>query len=118
MITFSEYGLSMNDEQINAAIRFNECSEDGQEYDVSPEMMIQLANLGLVFDQGGGCYEQTELMLSVQGDLAQEAKSISANNRRIWPCERTPNAYPSTILVETGAGCSQMPPVKATDRWK
>jgi hypothetical protein len=79
MIEFEEYGIKLSSEQIKAAIRFNACVEDGQEYDVSPELMWQLAELCLVADKGDGYFEQTDLMMSIKESIAKSAQTIFEN---------------------------------------
>ena len=61
--------MSMSQEQMKAAMRFNECVEDGQDHDVPSDLMKQLEMHGLVIDKGDGYYEQTDLMIEVGAAL-------------------------------------------------
>jgi calcineurin-like phosphoesterase len=54
--------INLSKEQREAASRFNECAADGQEHDVSPELISELENLGLIINKGNNFYEQTDLM--------------------------------------------------------
>lgn len=65
---------SISQQQIIAAVRFNECAEDGQGHDLSAELMSELTGLGLVIcsDQG---HEQTDLMIEVK-EVLKLAESI------------------------------------------
>lgn len=83
MIKFEEHGIKLNSEQIKAAIRYNACIEDGQEFDVSPELMEQLAELGLVADKGDGYFEQTDLMMSIKESIAESAQTIIDNTNGV-----------------------------------
>lgn len=64
--------LKLNDispDLIIAANRFNETTEDGQEYDVLPQLMSELAEIGLVESKGSGIYFQTDLMMEMKVDI-------------------------------------------------
>lgn len=65
---------AMTDAEKKAAARFNETTEDGEGYDVSKPMMRRLRELGLVRHCGGGYYEQTDLMLDLEGALRQHGR--------------------------------------------
>jgi hypothetical protein len=65
---------SISQEQIIAAVRFNECVEDGQGHDVSADLMSELTALGLVICSEQG-HEQTDLMIEVK-----EILKVAASN--------------------------------------
>lgn len=65
----------MTIDQKFAAARFNETTEDGQEYDVSKAMMKELCEIGLVVHKGAGYYEQTDLMLESAAALRAVARN-------------------------------------------
>ena len=75
LITAKQLALldSMNVSQVCAAERFNSCVEDNQDYDVSPGLMKQLSELGLVRYQGEGFYLQTDLMLELKDEIKSRA---------------------------------------------
>jgi hypothetical protein len=54
--------ITLSKEQREAVWRFNECAADGQEHDVSPELISELESLGLITNKGNNFYEQTDLM--------------------------------------------------------
>lgn len=62
-----------------AAVRFCDCCKDFDAggYDVSSAMMKRLAEIGLVKHRGGGWYEGTELLNSVEDDLRAELISLN-----------------------------------------
>lgn len=67
---------------ILAAHRFNETTEDGQEYDVAPKLMSRLNEIGLVEHKGRSFYMQTDLMLELQDQLKLKAGQICLDETR------------------------------------
>lgn len=61
---------------ILAAYRFNETVEDGQKYDVEPEYMIRLDELGLVEHKDNGFYMQTDLMIELKDQIKGRAEKL------------------------------------------
>jgi hypothetical protein len=51
--------FAVTDEELAALHRFHECALDGEGYDVPPEMMRRLAELGLVNRKSGAYFETT-----------------------------------------------------------
>lgn len=66
-------------EEKAAAVRFCDCCEDFDAggYDVSSAMMKRLAEIGLVKHRGGGWYEGTALLSSIEDDLRAELALIN-----------------------------------------
>lgn len=58
--------MTLTTEERAAALRFCETCEDGEGYDVAKPMMKRLAALGLVTHKGGGVYEGTAALDSLQ----------------------------------------------------
>ena len=77
MVSEKRFSLSdINPDLVVAANRFNETTNDGQEYDVRPELMCSLAEIGLVEHKGNGIYFQTDLMMEVKGEIKTLAERI------------------------------------------
>jgi hypothetical protein len=76
-MSYEKLMKSINQQQIIAAVRFNECVEDGQGHDVSAALMSELTGLGLVIcsDQG---HEQTDLMIEVKEVLKLAENIVSS----------------------------------------
>lgn len=55
-------GITLSDEERDAALRFIETTEDDEGYDVPKPMMRRLAAAGLVQHLGGGYYQGTALL--------------------------------------------------------
>lgn len=70
---------SMTLEEKAAAVRFCDCCEDFDAggYDVSSAMMKRLAEIGLVKHRGGGWYEGTASLSSIEDDLRAELALIN-----------------------------------------
>lgn len=63
--------LAINDEELSALRRFDECVSDGEGYDVKKDMMKRLAVIGLVRRVSADIYEHTEFgcyVLQVKGE--------------------------------------------------
>lgn len=59
-------GISLSDEERDAALRFIETCEDDESYDVPKPMMRRLAAAGLVQHLGGGYYQGLPLLDRLQ----------------------------------------------------
>lgn len=66
--------FSMSEDQCNALLRFNETSEDGQEYDLRRSMMKSLTYAGMVRWCGGSRFEITDAGIAAVEDLQERAK--------------------------------------------
>lgn len=65
--------IEIDDEQLNALVRFNETCEDGQEYDVSRSALRALTWVGLVRWCGGSRFEITDAGISVIEDIKERS---------------------------------------------
>lgn len=66
-------GITLSDEERDAALRFIETTEDGEGYDVPKPMMRRLAAAGLVHHLGGGYYQGTDLLDKFQSYCDENA---------------------------------------------
>lgn len=55
----------LNADELAALRRFDECAQDGEGYDVSPEMMARLAEIGVVRRLVGRYFKATEFGVRV-----------------------------------------------------
>jgi hypothetical protein len=58
-------GALLKPEEIAALRRFDECAQDGEGYDVAPEMMARLAEIGVVRRLVGRYFKATEFGVRV-----------------------------------------------------
>ena len=72
-------GISLSDEERDAALRFIETCEDAEGYDVPKPMMRRMAAAGLVQHLGGGYYQGTPLLDRLQSFC--EAHGIDRGGR-------------------------------------
>jgi hypothetical protein len=59
--------LLLTSDEIAALCRFDECTSDGEGYDVSPEAMQRLAEIGVVQRRPGPYYQMTEIGIAAVG---------------------------------------------------
>jgi len=67
------------DDELAALRRFDECARDGEGYDVPKQMMVRLAEIGLLRRVSGSHYEHTNFGISVlNGDFGAHPPTLSA----------------------------------------
>ena len=65
--------MTLTDEERTAALRFISTCEDSEGYDVPKPMMRRLSELGLVKHLGGGWYEGTAALNTLQEEAEAAA---------------------------------------------